>query len=125
MFSKSRNHENGQPSQRLNHGLECGGNDLNNQRISSRWSFGDGQAPAGRKSRVIGLIDIRVQVLLFSKHGDPLQGQRSKFRRLIHEGEFTSPIAMLANNRGPGELSLTRESGGGMVSRQVEVKNSE
>jgi hypothetical protein len=32
---------------------------------------------------------------------------------------------MLANNRGPGELSLTRESGGGMVSRQVEVKNSE
>src|ERR1039458_465477 len=26
----------------LDHGLGCGGNDLNNQQISSRWSFGDG-----------------------------------------------------------------------------------
>ena len=41
-FSKSCNYENGQPAQCLDHGLECGGNDLNNQRISSRWSFGDG-----------------------------------------------------------------------------------
>src|ERR1039458_7422494 len=42
-LSKSCNYENGQPSQGLDHGLECGGNDLNNQQISSRWSFGDGQ----------------------------------------------------------------------------------
>ena len=41
-FSKSCNDENGQPAQCLDHGLECGGNDLDNQRISSRWSFGDG-----------------------------------------------------------------------------------
>jgi hypothetical protein len=42
-FSKSCNYENGQSSQYLDHGLECGGNDLNNQWISSRWSFGEVQ----------------------------------------------------------------------------------
>ncbi len=46
-FSTSRNYENGQPSQCLDPGLECGGNDLNNQRISSRWSFGDGHPSQG------------------------------------------------------------------------------
>jgi len=30
------------PMQGLDHGLECGRNNLNNQQISSRWSFGDG-----------------------------------------------------------------------------------
>jgi hypothetical protein len=42
-LSESCKYENGEPSQGLDHGLECGGNDLKNQQISGRWGFGDGQ----------------------------------------------------------------------------------
>jgi hypothetical protein len=62
VVSKSRIYENGQPSQCLNHGLECGGNDLNNQRISRRWRFGEGHEDhcahtrAGRVRRYFGSL---------------------------------------------------------------------
>ena len=42
VVSKSRIYENGQPSQCLDHGLECGGNDTNNQQIARRLGFGEG-----------------------------------------------------------------------------------
>ncbi len=40
-LSKSCHNQNSQPSHCLDHGLECGGNRLNNRWLSSRWSFGE------------------------------------------------------------------------------------
>src|SRR5580700_2472844 len=42
-LSKGCPNQNSQPSQSLDHGLECGGNRLNNQYLSSLWSFGEAQ----------------------------------------------------------------------------------
>ena len=44
VLSKGCPNQNSQPLQSLDHGLECGGNRLNNQYLSSLWSFGEPQA---------------------------------------------------------------------------------
>jgi hypothetical protein len=49
-FSQGCSNQKSQPSQCLDHGLERGRNDLNNQQISSRWSFGDGQVAGEAES---------------------------------------------------------------------------
>jgi hypothetical protein len=43
VLSKGCPNQNSQPLQSLDHGLECGGNQLNNQYLSSLWSFGEPQ----------------------------------------------------------------------------------
>src|SRR5208337_1735413 len=52
-------------------------------------------------SPVIRFVDVRVEALLFSEHGDPSEGHPSKLWRQVHEREFASPIAMFVAARDP------------------------
>jgi hypothetical protein len=57
-LSKSCPNQNSQPSQSLDHGLECGGSRLDNQYLSSMWSFGEPHAT----DRILS-IEIRLKTL--------------------------------------------------------------